>query len=474
MYEATIGLEIHCEIKSKTKNFSGAINKYSLVPNTNISPVDIGYPGIMPVVNKYATKQALKTALALNCETPKELTFERKNYFYPDLPKGYQITQLYNPIGVNGYMNICIDDKELKILIHDTHLEEDTASLDHFSNYSLLDYNRCGVPLLETVTEPCMHSSEEAVAFLEAYRNLLLYCDISEARADRGQIRCDVNVSLAPVNSNKLGTRVEMKNINSFIKVKNAIECEIKRQEEILKNGGTIEQETRRYDSEQDMTFSMRKKVDAIDYKYFTEPNLPPIEITDEFINEIKSEIPKLQYERLKTYIDEYKLNKKDANTLARNKDLSDFYEETIKQDTDPIEASNYITGQILAFLNKDELSINDIYLKPDMLSDLLKMLKEGKISSKQVKDILKISLEEDKNPIEIIKELNITQITDPEEINKIINEVLEENSNILNDYKAGKNVTGYIIGLVMKKSNGKVNPKLANTCLNEIIKKLS
>ena len=315
MYKAVIGLEIHCELKSISKNFSGAENKYSLIPNINISPIDIGYPGILPVVNKFATKQALKTALALNCEIPKYLSFERKNYFYPDLPKGYQITQMYHPIGINGYLMVNINGKDKKILIHDTHLEEDTAALEHFQDYSLLDYNRCGVPLLETVTEPCLNSADEAIAFLEAYRNLLLYCDVSEARADRGQIRCDVNVSLMKENDTELGTRVEMKNINSFIKVRSAIECEIKRQTEILNNGGKVEQETRRYDAENNCTYLMRKKEDAIDYKYFTEPNLPPIPLTEDFIKEIKQEIPKLQYERLNTYIKEYKLQEKDANT---------------------------------------------------------------------------------------------------------------------------------------------------------------
>ena len=471
MYKATIGLEVHCEIKSKSKNFSGAENKYSLIPNVNLSPVDIGYPGILPVINKFATKQALKTALALNCETPEYLSFERKNYFYPDLPKGYQITQMFHPVGINGYLLVNVNGKEKKVLIHDTHLEEDTASLDHYQNYSLIDYNRCGVPLLETVTEPCLNSSEEAIAFLEAYRNLLLYCDISEARADRGQIRCDVNVSLSDENSDKLGTRVEMKNINSFIKVKSAIDCEIKRQTEVLKSGGTIDQETRRYDAETNQTYSMRSKEDAIDYKYFTEPNLPPIPLTEDFINEIKNEIPRLQYERLNTYIKEYKLQEKDANTLARNKELSDFYEETVSLGANPIDVSNYLTGQILSYLNKDELSIQDISLTPKMLSNLLKLLSEGEISSKQTKDVLNEALEEDVDPIKLVNDLGLSQITDIDTIKEVINSVLNENPNLITDYKNGKKVLGFIVGQVMKKSNGKANPKLTNDTLIEILR---
>ena len=470
MYKAVIGLEIHCELKSISKNFSGAENKYSLIPNINISPIDIGYPGILPVVNKFATKQALKTALALNCEIPKYLSFERKNYFYPDLPKGYQITQMYHPIGINGYLMVNINGKDKKILIHDTHLEEDTAALEHFQDYSLLDYNRCGVPLLETVTEPCLNSADEAIAFLEAYRNLLLYCDVSEARADRGQIRCDVNVSLMKENDTELGTRVEMKNINSFIKVRSAIECEIKRQTEILNNGGKVEQETRRYDAENNCTYLMRKKEDAIDYKYFTEPNLPPIPLTEDFIKEIKQEIPKLQYERLNTYIKEYKLQEKDANTLARNKELSDFYEETVSLGANPIDTSNYLTGQIIAYLNKDEISIKDISLTPKMLSELLNMLSKEKISSKQTKDILNKALEEDEDPIKLISDLGLSQITDLDTIKEIINNVLEENPNLVTDYKNGKKVFGFIIGQIMKKSEGKANPKLANDILLEIL----
>ena len=470
MYKAVIGLEIHCELKSISKNFSGAENKYSLIPNINISPIDIGYPGILPVVNKFATKQAIKTALALNCKIPKYLSFERKNYFYPDLPKGYQITQMYHPVGTNGYLMVNINGKDKKVSIHDTHLEEDTAALEHFQDYSLLDYNRCGVPLLETVTEPCLNSADEAIAFLEAYRNLLLYCDVSEARADIGQIRCDVNVSLMKENDTELGTRVEMKNINSFIKVRSAIECEIKRQTEILNNGGVVEQETRRYDAENNCTHLMRKKEDAIDYKYFTEPNLPPIPLTEDFINEIKQEIPKLQYERLNTYIKEYKLQEKDANTLARNKELSDFYEETISLGANPIDTSNYLTGQILAYLNKDEISIKDLSLTPKMLSELLNMLSSGKISSKQTKDILTKALEEDEDPIKLVSDLGVSQITDSDTIKEIINSVLDENSNLVTDYKNGKKVFGFIIGQIMKKSEGKANPKIANDILLEIL----
>jgi len=472
MYKATIGLEVHCEMKSISKNFSSAPNKYEIEPNVNVSVVDMGYPGILPVANLYAAKQALKVALALNCETPKYLTFERKNYFYPDLPKGYQITQLYHPVGINGYLMIKVDGKDKKVLIHDTHLEEDTASLDHYSNYSLIDYNRCGVPLLETVTEPCLHSADEAIAFLESLRNLFLYCDISEARADRGQIRCDVNVSLADENDDKLGTRVEIKNINSFIKVRKAIECEIERQTKILSQGGTIEQETRRYDDENNTTHTMRKKEDAIDYKYFTEPNIPPIIIEDSFIEKIKKEIPTLQYERLNIYINEYKLQEKHANTIVRDKKLADYFEDTIKLGANPIQVSNWLTGLILSYLNETSLSIDEIYLTPSMLNDLINLTTQGKISSSQAKEVLTKSLEDKKEPLKLVEELGMSQITDETEITKIIKDILEENQNLINDFKNGKNVTGFIIGMLMKKTKGRINPGIANKLLNTELNK--
>ena len=383
MYKTVIGLEVHCELKSNSKNFSRSSKSFSQVPNSNVSVVDLGMPGILPVVNKEAVKNSIKMALALNCEVPKYLTFERKNYFYPDLPKGYQITQFKHPIGTNGYLMINVNGVDKKVLIHDTHLEEDTASLDHYNDYSLIDYNRCGVPLLETVTEPCLNSEEEAIAFLEALRSVFLYCDTSYARSDRGQIRCDVNVSLMEEGATELGTKVEMKNINSFSSVSKAIISEVKRQKEILENGGKIAQETRRYDESTDMTYTMRTKEDAIDYKYFTDPNLPPIKLDEDWINEIKEEIPRLQYERYSLYVNEYGVSRKDANTIIREKEISDYYEECITLGGDPVITSNWLTGSLIGNMNKLSLTIKDIKLTPRMLIDLIKMINDGKISGK-------------------------------------------------------------------------------------------
>ena len=472
MYKAVIGLEVHCELKSNSKNFSSARNDFSDIPNSNVSFVDMGMPGILPVVNKEAVKNSIKMALAMNCSVPEYLTFERKNYFYPDLPKGYQITQFKHPIGTNGYVIVNVNGEDKKILIHDTHLEEDTASMDHYNDYSLLDYNRCGVPLLETVTEPCINSADEAVAFLEALRSIFLYTDTSYARSDKGQIRCDVNVSLMKEGDTELGTRTEMKNINSFSGVREAIISEIARQEEVLNSGGTIVQETRRYDETTNKTYTMRSKEDAIDYRYFTDPNLPPIKLDREWISEIKSEIPKLHNERFSVYTKEYKLNYKDANTIVRDKMVSDFYEACIKLLNEPVLISNWLTGDVMKYLNRESLTINDSKLTPEMLTDLIKMIIGGKINGKQGKEVLEKMMDTGKDASTLVQELGMTQISDENAIREIVSAVISENSNLVDDYKNGKNVFGYIIGLIMKKTMGKANPVITSKVLKEELEK--
>jgi len=472
MYKTVIGLEVHCELKSNSKNFSRARNSYSTIPNSNVSVIDLGMPGILPVVNKGAVRNSLKMALAMHCQIPDYLTFERKNYFYPDLPKGYQITQFKHPIGTNGYVMIHVNGEDKKVLIHDTHLEEDTASLDHYNDYSLLDYNRCGVPLLETVTEPCLNSADEAVAFLEGLRSIFLYTDTSYARSDRGQIRCDVNVSLMEEDSLELGTRVEIKNINSFSGVKEAIISEVARQTEILNNGGKILQETRRYDENTKMTYMMRSKEDAIDYRYFTDPNLPPIKIDKDWIFEIEREIPKLHYERFSTYTKEYGILEKDAYTIVRDKEISDFYDECVKLYNNPVIICNWLTGDVMKNLNKFSLSINDAKFSPKMLTDIIKMIDEGKISGKQAKDVLEKTIETGREPSVIVSELGITQIGSEDEIREIVLKVIHENENLVEDYKNGKRVFDYFIGQIMKATRGRANPVMTSKILKEELDK--
>ncbi len=470
-YVPVIGLEVHCELKSESKNFSTAKNGDGEV-NTNLTVVDIGYPGILPVVNKEAVRKSLMVALALNCEIPEKLSFDRKNYYYPDLPKGYQITQFGSPIGIKGYVMINADGVDKKITIQDTHLEEDTANMEHLSSYSLIDYNRAGVPLLETVTDPCISSAKEAIAYLEALRNIFLYLGVSDARADKGQIRVDVNVSLKKEDDDKLGTRVEMKNINSFTTVKEAIEVEIKRQTEILEAGGVIEQETRRYDEVNKCTHFMRGKVDAIDYKYYREPNIPDIRLSKEFIDSVREVMPVLEYERKQKYINEYGISIVDAGTLTKDKKLSDYFEEITSYGANPKDTSNIIVGFLLGYLNKNNRDISSVNISTKDFSEVIKMMSDGKISNKQVKDIFTKALDEDKNILDIAKSMG-EQITDKEEIRKIIKEVFSENTKVIEDYKSGKNIGGFMMGLVMKKTGGKVNPGITNMILNEELEKL-
>lgn len=470
MYNVTIGLEVHCEVKTNSKNFSSARNTYCEYPNENIDTTDLGLPGILPVANKEAFRKSLMMALALNCKTPDVVMFDRKNYYYPDLPKGYQITQIEKPVGINGYVMINVNGKDLKIGIHDIHLEEDTASMEHFSDYSLIDYNRAGVPLLETVTEPCIHSVEEAITFLETLKGIFLYTGVSEARTDRGEMRVDVNISLS--KDDTLGTRTEMKNINSFNSVKLAIETEIKRQTEVLESGGKILQETRRFDEEAMKTFPMRSKVDAVDYKYYIEPNIPPIKIDDEWIKEIKKDIPMLQFDRVVKYMEEYGLSRYDSEIIVKDKNVSDYFEETIKLGCNPKSSANWITSIILGHLNKNELKINDIYLTPKMLCELISMIDSGKISSKQSKQVFAKCLEENKEPSKVVKELGMTQITDDKTIRDIVVKVLDEHPDLIEDHRKGKNTFDFFVGQVMKATRGQANPGLTANIIREEIEK--
>ena len=481
-YKALIGIEMHCEIsKTNTKVFSRAENSYKNLPNSNIRPVDLGFPGTLPVVNKEAVKKALMASIILGCKQPDYIYFERKNYYYPDLPKGFQITQETKPapIGIYGEIEYDFNEEKKKVRINNIHLEEDSASLDHYSKCSTINYNRAGVPLLELVTEPDFRSSEEVGAFLETMRLIYQYADISEADSKKGQVRCDVNVSimdssLDDKDPSNWGTKVEIKNVNSFSGVKDAINYEIKRQIE-LKNNGTyddMEQQTRRWDETSGTTIYMRGKVDAIDYKYFVEPNIPKFKLSNEWIEKIKKEIPVLASERKNKYLNEYMLSNKDANTIIKDKSISDYYEELVKLGGNPQEMSNWLVGFIMGFLNKEDKMIGEIYLTPKMLVDLISSLNSGKVNIKQVKEVLTKALEENKDPNKLIVELGLSQITDSDEIRKIINDVLDENTNLIEDYKNGKRVFDYLVGMTMKKSKGRVNPKMTNLLLKEELDK--
>ncbi len=467
MRKVVIGLEVHCELKTLTKNFSSSKNEYTNIPNIHVTPVDLGLPGILPVVNIEAVKKALKVAMALNCTNPDEVLFDRKNYYYPDLPKGYQITQVTKPMGKNGYLKIIMPDYEKDILIHQLHLEEDTASLDHYSTYSLIDYNRAGIPLIEIVTEPCIATADEAVKFLETLRDVFIYCGVSEADSKKGQMRCDVNISLT--DNDQLGTKVEMKNINSFSSVKEAIEYEIKRQNEALDKGKKIIQETRRFDAEELKTYSMREKVDAVDYKYFIEPNIPPVKLTKEFLSDIRKEIPKLQYERYHQYTSEYELSEYDANVLVKDKEIADYFEELIGYGIKPKEACSWVTTVILGSLNKLNTDLKGLFITSKMLSEVVKLTLDNKISVGNAKKILYRAMDERIDPLTIIENENLRQIDDENVLIKLVNESLDEHEDIVLQFKEGKDyVVNYFVGQIMKKTKGQASP----TKTLEIIKK--
>lgn len=469
-YKVVIGLEMHCEMKSNTKVFSSAKNSYSDIANINVNPVDMAFPGILPVLNKECVRKAIMAALILNCKVPEYMYFDRKNYYYPDLPKGYQITQLHDPVGVNGSIKIDCNGVTKKIKIHDIHLEEDAASMEHFSDVSLINYNRAGVPLLELVTEPCIESPEEAVAFLEEMRRIYQYADISEADTKKGQIRCDVNVSIMDKDSNELGTKVEVKNVNSFGNVYETIKYEIERQSKLKDKGryDEVVQETRRFDEETGTTIRMRTKADAIDYKYFVEPNIPKFKIDSNLVEEIKKCIPVLPNERKIKYINEYGLSEYDANIIIKNKEYADYFEECVSLGMDKKIVANYLIVQIIAYLNKEAISLNEFYLKPNLLNQIISELEKGNISSKQAKDIFNKALEEEKEPKNFISKDN-AQISDSNELTIIIDNILKNNTSQVEAYKGGKtNLFDYFVGQVMKETRGKANPSLTKEILKD------
>jgi len=474
-YKALIGIEMHCEItETNSKVFSpaknGSINSDTDLPNCNINQIDMGFPGILPVVNKGAVKKALIASIILNCKQPDFIYFERKNYYYPDLPKGYQLTQETKPAPVGIYGELAYEyNDEIKIAkIDNIHLEEDTAQMTHYGNYSTINYNRAGVPLLELVTSPTFHSADETVAFLETMRSIYQYAGISEADSKKGQIRCDVNISIMDANLDETdpknwGTKVEVKGANSFSAVKDIINYEINRQIELKENGtyDSMPQQTRRWSEETLETIFMRDKVNAIDYKYFIEPNIPKFKISKEWLEEIKQSIPKLANERKEEYIKEYGLSVRDAKILVKEKALADYFEETVKLGANPISAANWIISIILGHINKLGIEIKELFLTPNMLKGLIDLIESNKISIKQAKDILPKALEEEKDPVKLVSELGITQITDEKELTAIINEVIEENPNQLEAYKTNSKLFDYFIGQTMKKTKGKANPSL-------------
>lgn len=460
MYKAVIGLEVHCELETKSKNFSGAPNTFTEAVNTNVATVDLGLPGVLPVPNKEAVKKALLTAMALHCTNPDEVIFDRKNYYYADLPKGFQITQVTKPMGINGYLDILVNGQLKRVNIHQLHLEEDTASLEHYPKYSLIDYNRSGIPLIEIVTEPCIESAEEAVTFLEDLRDVFLYLGVSEAKSNYGQMRCDVNISLMEEGASELGTKVEMKNINAFNNVRLAILYEIERQSELLSRGEKVVQETRRI-GEDGKTYSMREKVDAVDYKYFIEPNIPSTPLTGEYLSELRSSLPELKLSRYLKYVEKYAISEYDAKVLAKERGISDYFQEVIAYGSDVSLTVNFVTTTILSTLNKLEIGIAELFITPKMLSGIINDVQEGKISLDAAKKLLYKALDEKIDPNELIKRENLVQINDEEILKTLIMEVMNDNLEIVRQYveDGNRGAINFFIGQTMKRSNRQANP---------------
>lgn len=468
MTKLVIGLEMHAEMKSTTKVFSPSSNVYNKMANVNINEIDLAFPGFMPSLNEECVKKAVEMALILKCDVAKYMIFDRKNYYYPDLPKGYQITQNTRPVGINGNLEVSLNGSKFNVEILDIHLEEDAAALDHLPTFSLIDYNRAGVPLLETVTAPCMHSADEAIAFLETMCRIYKYTGISEADTKKGQIRCDVNVNLMDDNGNYITPKVEIKNVNSLANVKLAILYEEKRQLESLKNNEPLYQETRRFDEPSGTTIHMRSKADAIDYKYFVEPNIPPYEITDDFIENIRKTIPVLADIRKDNYMNNLGLDEYNANILIKDINIANYFEKCVEVGIKPIIAANYINGIITSYINEKDININDFYLKPEYLKQINDAKESGILSSKGVKEVFYKSLEEEKEPKNFISK-DDAQVSDENLIESIIDRILSSHEKEITEYKNGRtNIFDFFVGQVMKETRGKANPIITKDLLHK------
>lgn len=472
-FEAVIGIEIHVEMKTKSKMFSSAPVLFGAEPNTLVRPLDIAFPGTMPLVNKQAVINAIRVSNALHMSIDNELWFDRKNYFYSDLPKGFQITQDKRPIGRDGYVEIKTKNGIKRIEIERLHMEEDTCKQLHMSSYSLLDYNRAGTPLVEIVSRPNIRSGEEAMKYVEQIKSIVQFTDVSDGKMEEGSLRCDVNISLRPSGSEKFGTKVEIKNLNSLSNVEKAIEFEIIRQQKLLLAGIPVEQETRRFDEMRKETVLMRKKTDAVDYKYFTEPNITPIKLSDEFIKNAIETCPELASSKRNRYINDLKLSEYDADILLQDKAVSEYFDETIKYNANPKLLVNWIMVDIASYLNKNNYSISDLKLSPEHLSDLVKLISEGKISSKQAKDVFLDIVETNASPIDVANKLGIVQMSDENAIMDLVIQALNENPQAIEDFKNGKDrAVGFLVGQIMKKSRGKANPAMTSKLVIQELKK--
>lgn len=472
-YEFVIGLEVHAQLKTKSKIFAPDKNEFGQEPNTLTSPITLGMPGVLPVLNKECVNMGILTGLALNCEIPSRCKFDRKQYFYPDLPKGYQISQYDEPICVNGHIEI--DGK--RIGITRAHLEEDAGKLVHAgangiagSTYSLVDLNRAGTPLLEIVSEPDMRSSEEAKNYMEELRNIVRYIGVCDGNLEEGSMRCDANISIMPKGSKEFGTRAEIKNVNSFAALQRAIEYEIERQIEIVEEGGEVVQETRLWDDASRETRSMRGKEDAHDYRYFPEPDLMPLEISREWVEEIRAKMPELPNQKRKRY-QEIGLSEYDASVIVEQMGLALFFDKVLELGANPKTAVNFIMGEITAYLKEEHIEITDTKLTPDNLAELISLIEKGTISNNIGKQIIIEMMKDGTKASVIVEKKGLSQISDEGAIKELVQKVVDAHPNEVEAYKNGKtNLLGFFVGQVMKETKGRANPKTVNQLIKEII----
>lgn len=471
-YIPTIGIEVHVELKTKTKIFSNSINGYGQMANSLTNVVDLGYPGTLPTINEEVINLAIKAATVLNCKIRRKMHFDRKNYFYPDNPKNYQITQARTPIGYDGYVEIEINGEKKKIEIEEMHIEEDTCKSTHRGEKTLLDFNRAGVPLIEIVSKPCISSSEEAKLYLEKLKELLFYCDVSDCKMEEGSMRADANVSIRKNESDPYGTKCEIKNIGSISNVGISITKEIARQITLIEKGEKLKPQTRRYNDKIGDTILMRVKETGNDYRYFPEPDIPYLFITDEMIEQVKKTIPILPEERKRIY-QEKGVSEINAIKLIQNRSLSDYFNTLLDEKINFKTASNLLLGDISAYLNKNEKEITDTTLTKERLVELVENLDNNTLTSKNLKDILDKILEEDKSIKEIIKNSGIENITDDHIIREKIKKIMQENEESVSDYKKGHDrAIKYLMGQVMKETKGSANPKVAMEILKEELEK--
>ncbi|EDP74950.1 Asp-tRNA(Asn)/Glu-tRNA(Gln) amidotransferase subunit GatB [Hydrogenivirga sp. 128-5-R1-1] len=472
-YEAVIGLEIHVQMDTQTKLFCSCKVEFGAEPNTNVCPVCLGMPGSLPVLNRKAVEYAVRASLALNCEVHRESIFARKNYFYPDLPKGYQISQYEKPIATNGYLEFELPDgTEKRVRIRRLHMEEDAGKNIHEGSKSYVDLNRAGTPLMEIVTEPDLRTPEEARVFLENLRNIMRYIGVSKADMEKGQLRCDINVSIRPKGSQELGTRTEIKNVNSFRFVQKALEYEIERQVKLVSEGGKVEQETRTFDPATGKTFTMRTKEEAEDYRYFPDPDLLPLKLEKSWIEEIKGTMPELPHQRLERLLSQYGINEYEAKIFVQNKELGDFFETAVSHLNEPKLIANWLLNDLLGLLNEKQIPLEESPVPPEGLAELVKLIKENVISTKIGKEVIKEMVETGKSAGEIVDEKGLKQITDESAIRQIVEGVVAQFPEEVERYRQGEEkLIGFFVGQVMKATKGKANPKLVNQLLREVLK---